>query len=78
GLPEMGLKSAVPPATVPPSPARPEMVDLSAEKRAELIALVEGNARLPADAKARLLAQLAQDQVPAQVIERLQRRRVGG
>ncbi len=52
----------------------PDMVILTPERRAELVAMVEANARMPADAKARVLDQLAQDQVPAQVIARLEQR----
>lgn len=55
----------------------PETVDLTPERRAELIAFVEANARMPAEAKARVLEQLAQDRVPAQVIARLEER-MGG
>lgn len=57
--------------------AAPELVDLTPERRAELIALVEANARMSADAKARVLEQLAQDRVPAEVIARLEQR-MGG
>jgi CheY-like chemotaxis protein len=63
-------------AMVTPTDA-PTMVVLSAERRAELIAKVEGNARMPAEAKARILAQLSQDMVPAQVIAQLEARRGG-
>lgn len=59
------------------APVVPELVELTAERRAELIAFVEGNDRMPPDAKARVLAQLQQDRVPAQVIERLEQR-MGG
>lgn len=55
----------------------PELVDLTPERRAELIALVEANARMPDDAKARMLEQLAQDRVPAEVVARLEQR-MGG
>lgn len=58
-------------------PAEPETVELSSERRAQLIAFVEANARMPAEAKARVLEQLAQEKVPAQVIERLESR-MGG
>lgn len=59
------------------APAAPDLVELTPERRAELIAYVEGNDRMPADAKARVLAQLQQDRVPAQVIARLEQR-MGG
>lgn len=61
----------------PAAAPAPEMVDLTPERRAQLVALVEGNARMPAEAKARVLAQLAQDRVPLQVVERIERR-MGG
>lgn len=52
-------------------------VELSDARRAELVAFVQGNTRMPAEAKARVLAQLAQDKVPAEVIARLEQR-MGG
>jgi multidrug resistance efflux pump len=55
----------------------PELVTLTPERRAALIAFVEGNDRIPNDAKTRILAQLAADKVPAQVVERLEGR-MGG
>jgi len=57
--------------------AQPEFVDLTPERRAALIAFVEGNDRMPAEAKTRILAQLAEEKVPARVIERLESRMVG-
>ena len=54
--------------------AASEMVELTAARRAELIALVEANGRMPAEARARVLAQLAEDRVPAAVIRRLESR----
>ena len=72
--------AATGPATPPTAAAAPvtaQSVVLSPERRAKLIAYVEGNARMPAEAKARILAQLQQDEVPAQVIERLETR-MGG
>jgi hypothetical protein len=59
------------------APAEPEMVELDPERRARLVAFIEGNRFMPADAKARVLAQLEQDLVPAQVIERIESR-MGG
>ncbi len=53
------------------------MVDLTPERRASLVAYVEGNAGMPPDAKARILAQLAEPQVPEQVVTRLEQR-MGG
>ncbi|SDW19715.1 efflux RND transporter periplasmic adaptor subunit [Roseicitreum antarcticum] len=48
------------------------LVTLDPAHRARLIALVEGNAAIPAQARSRILAQLSQDQVPARVIERVE------
>lgn len=55
----------------------PEMVQLTSERRAKLVAFIEGNTFMPAEAKARVLGQLQQDEVPARVIERLESR-MGG
>ena len=59
------------------APAVPEMLELSEERRARLVAFVEANDRMPQDAKARVLAQLAEPQVPAQMVERIESR-MGG
>lgn len=59
------------------APEPPAMLELSAERRAKLVAFVEGNKRMPAEAKERVLAQLSQPQVPAQVVERIESR-MGG
>ncbi|PIL15550.1 hypothetical protein P775_25570 [Puniceibacterium antarcticum] len=64
-------------APVPEANATPAMLELSDERRARLIALVEGNGRMPDEAKQRILAQLGAPQVPAQVVERLEAR-IGG
>ena len=55
----------------------PAMVELSEERRARLMAFVEGNQRMPSEAKKRVLAELAKPQVPAQVIARIEAR-MGG
>lgn len=54
-----------------------DMISLTEERRAELIALVAANDRMPADAKARVLEQLQAREVPASVIDRLESR-MGG
>ncbi|RGP36742.1 efflux RND transporter periplasmic adaptor subunit [Pseudotabrizicola alkalilacus] len=64
-------------AATTPEPALTETVVLTPERRAGLIAMVEANSRMPEEAKARVLEQLAQDQVPAQVVARLENR-MGG
>ncbi len=58
-------------------PEQPEMLELSDERRAKLVAFVEANTRMPAEAKSRILSQLAQDKVPAQMVERIEAR-MGG
>jgi len=58
-------------------PQTPGTIELSEERRARLIAFVEGNSRMPADAKERLLTQLKEAKVPARVVERLEGR-MGG
>lgn len=58
-------------------PAEPEMVELSDERRARLVAFVEANNRMPAEAKARVLSRLAEARVPAQMVARLESR-MGG
>lgn len=58
-------------------PEAPAMVELTEERRARLVAFVEGNNRMPDEAKKRVLAQLSQPQVPARIIERIEAR-MGG
>ena len=60
-----------------PNDAGGEMVALTPERRARLIAYIESNAAMPAEAKARTIGQLQADQVPLQVVERLEQR-IGG
>ena len=55
----------------------PEMLSLDPERRARLVAFVEGNQRMPAEAKARILAQLQAELVPAPVVARIEGR-MGG
>ncbi|MBT8475683.1 MAG: efflux transporter periplasmic adaptor subunit, partial [Alphaproteobacteria bacterium] len=57
--------------------AEPELVELDADRRAKLVAFIEGNQRMPADAKERLLTQLSQPMVPARTVARLEAR-MGG
>ncbi|TCP44497.1 efflux RND transporter periplasmic adaptor subunit [Rhodovulum marinum] len=58
-------------------PDEPEMVELTPERRAALIAFVEGNPMMPQEAKARVKAQLEQEKVPARMVERIESR-MGG
>jgi RND family efflux transporter MFP subunit len=48
------------------------MIDLDQDRRAQLMALVEGSQQLGQTAKAQLLARLRQDQVPADLISRIE------
>lgn len=71
GIKVRPLRAGAPVAT------EPEMVELTEERRAKLLAFVEGNNRMPAEVKTRILSQLAQDKVPAEVVSRLESR-MGG
>ncbi|GGX53443.1 hypothetical protein GCM10007385_21880 [Tateyamaria omphalii] len=55
----------------------PEMLELTDERRARLVAFVEANDRMPAAAKERALASLNEALVPAQMVARLESR-MGG
>ncbi len=55
-------------------PEEPEMLELSEERRAKLLAFVEANTRMPDDVRQRILSQLGQEKVPAQVVERIEAR----
>ncbi|WP_308915777.1 efflux transporter periplasmic adaptor subunit [Jannaschia sp. LMIT008] len=57
-------------------PPLPDLVELDPERRARLIAFVEGG-RMPAEVKERLVASLQQDRVPADVVARIEGR-MGG
>ncbi|MEY8839210.1 efflux RND transporter periplasmic adaptor subunit, partial [Cribrihabitans sp. XS_ASV171] len=55
----------------------PDTIELSDERRARLVAFVEGNDRMPAEMKQRVLAQLSAGAVPAQLVQRIESR-MGG
>lgn len=55
-------------------PDEPEMVELTDERRARLVAFIEGNRRMPAEAKAMILDRLSQKEVPADMIARIESR----
>lgn len=59
------------------APEAPETIALDPERRARLIAAIEGNAYIPDDRKQQILAQLNQDEVPVAVVERIESR-MGG
>lgn len=65
------------PDAAPPEPAA-GLVPLDAERRAALIARIEGNAQMPEPVRSRILAQLQADEVPARLIERLENGTQGG
>ena len=54
-------------------PEPPQMVTLEPERRARLIAFVE-ESRMPPPVKTRIIGQLEQDEVPADVIENVESR----
>lgn len=58
-------------------PETTAMLALTDERRARLVAFVEANNRMPEDAKARVLTQLSEPEVPANMVERLESR-MGG
>lgn len=58
-------------------PEAPAMLALSDERRARLIAFVEANQRMPQEAKTRILTQLQDEEVPIQMVERIEQR-MGG
>ncbi len=60
------------------APEAETMVRLSPERRAGLIEAVRANGRMPEEAKARILATLQGDEVPAAMVDRLESRRSGG
>ncbi|GAA6174314.1 hypothetical protein NBRC116593_02330 [Sulfitobacter pacificus] len=75
--PLLGAGIAVKPVTRGAPPEAPEMLELSEERRAKLVAFVEANQRMPKEAKARVLARLAEPTVPAQMVARIESR-MGG
>ena len=77
--PLLGVGIRVKPLRSGPSAAaeEPEMLELSEERRARLVAFVESSQRMPQDVKTRLLTALEQAKVPAQMVQRLEAR-MGG
>lgn len=55
-------------------PDAPDLVELDADRRAKIIAFVEANNRIPDEVKARMLGQLQEAKVPAQMIARIESR----
>ncbi|HGG04829.1 MAG TPA: HlyD family efflux transporter periplasmic adaptor subunit [Aliiroseovarius sp.] len=58
--------------------AGPDMIPLDTARRAALTAFVKGSAGMPEDTRARILKSLEAPQVPARLIDRLERRMQGG
>lgn len=55
-------------------PEEPELVELDADRRAKLIAFVQANNRMPDEVKTRILGQLQEAKVPAQMVNRIESR----
>ncbi|MBV7394725.1 efflux RND transporter periplasmic adaptor subunit [Mameliella sediminis] len=75
--PLLGAGIKVKPLRTGVAPEPPAMVELTEERRARLKAFIEANTRMPEAAKSRILSQLDQQQVPAEVVERIESR-MGG
>jgi multidrug efflux pump subunit AcrA (membrane-fusion protein) len=75
--PLLGAGIAVKPLRTGAAPEAPAMVELTEERRAKLMAFVKDNAFMPQEAKDRVLARLAEPQVPLKMIERIESR-MGG
>jgi len=58
-------------------PAAPELIELSEERRAKLVAAVEANSFMPKDVQERLLTQLKEPKVSVKMVERIESR-MGG
>lgn len=57
-----------------PEIEEPQTIALDPERRARLIAYVEGNAFIPSDVKDRMIQQLSAEEVPAQMVARIEER----
>ena len=77
--PVLGPGIRVRPLNLPPSEDEPpsDLLELSQERRSKLVAFVEANEGMPAEMKARMLAQLSSDKVPAGLVARIESR-IGG
>jgi hypothetical protein len=73
----VGIKVRPLRATDDKAPKAPDMVELTAERKAKLVAFVTANKRMPAAAKQRILGQLEKPKVPARMVERIESR-MGG
>ena len=77
-LPQLGAGVKVRPVRPGQGLDEPEMIALDPDRRARLVAAVEGNTRIPAEARERMLARLAEDSVPKEMVDRLEARMGGG
>lgn len=75
--PLLGLGIQVKPIRRGAAPEAPQMVELTDERRAKLLAFVEANTRMPKDVKQRILTRLNEPKVPAEMVTRLENR-MGG
>lgn len=73
-LPQLGAGVRIRPVRAGAGIAAPEMVALAPEVRAQLIAAVEANTRMPEVARNRALEALAKDDVPKDLVDRLAER----
>lgn len=71
--PLLGEGLLVQPVDPNAAPAEPEMIALDPERRARLLAFVEGS-QMPDAVKANLTSQLQQDEVPADTVSRIEAR----
>lgn len=75
--PLLGSGVRVRPLRVEASAEAADMVELSDEKRAQLVAQVEASERMPKAQKAKVLGQLGAEKVPAALVRRLENRAGG-
>jgi RND family efflux transporter MFP subunit len=77
--PLLGAGIAVEPLRRSSEEARvaPDLVELTEERRARLVAFVQDDTAMPAEARARVLARLAEPRVPARMVARIESR-MGG
>ncbi|WP_227267623.1 efflux RND transporter periplasmic adaptor subunit [Roseobacter weihaiensis] len=72
-----GIKVRAVRESVAEAVAMPSLLELSDERRARLMAFVQGDTGMPEDDRARMLAQLAEPSVPAQMVASIESR-MGG
>jgi len=73
----IGVRALRPSAPAVEAVTEPDLMELTTERRARLVAFVQGNDRMPAEMRTRLLTQLQAERVPAEVVQRLEQR-IGG